>query len=207
MPRGVPGPSLALLVAGLLPLHGVGLGIFLWLAARALGADLWSGLGLKGIPPRRLITQFLVAIPLSLFFLVAVGVVSQTCVVILDVLGVPSSPPELFSFMRMDQPVLAGASILAVTVLAPFAEEIIFRFGCFEFLRSLSVAKPGLWVAGVFALIHGQLFAIPGLFLLSLLLQAARARGRGLWFPIFIHAFYNFFASFFFLLAQSLKSG
>lgn len=207
MPGGGGQPSFILLVAGLLPLHGIGFGVFLLLAVKALGSDLWDVLGLKGIPRRNVVTQFILAIPISFFFLIMGLLISQACVIILDLLGLPSPPPALFDFMCLDRPVLAAAALLSVTVLAPVSEEVLFRFGCFEFLKSWHIPGPGIWVAGIFALIHGQLFAIPALFFLSLVLQASRVRGHGLWFPIFIHGFYNLFAALFFTLAQSINSG
>ncbi|MDT8390695.1 MAG: CPBP family intramembrane glutamic endopeptidase [Lentisphaeria bacterium] len=207
MPAGVKAPSLLLLTAGLLPLHGIGLGVFLLLARKARGAGLWRDVGLRRLSRRGVISQFFLAVPIAFFILVMGLLMSQVCVIMLDIFGLSSTPPDLFDFMNPGRPVLAAAAFFTVIVWAPVSEEILFRFGCFEFLQSWHIPGPALWVGGLFALIHGQLFAVPTLFFLSLVLQTARVRGKGLWLPIFIHGFFNLFASLLFIVEKAVNNG
>ena len=84
------------------------------------------------------------------------------------------------------------ASALGVTLLlAPLAEEILFRLVLFESLSDLGQRTALCLTATAFALVHQIPEQMPALFLLGVVLQRARERSGGLWLPLMTHAGFN----------------
>ncbi len=88
-----------------------------------------------------------------------------------------------------------GVVVLAFTlavVLAPLAEEVLFRSVLYLPLRSRLGPVPGALIVGaVFALVHTYLPGLLHLFLLSVVFTALFESTGSLWLPVVAHALYN----------------
>jgi uncharacterized protein len=86
--------------------------------------------------------------------------------------------------------------LISIVVAAPISEEIFFR-GCLQtFFSALFSRRGGRWMAVVvtsflFAMAHGDWWARPPIFVLSLCLGYAYERTGNLWTSIMIHAAFN----------------
>lgn len=91
-------------------------------------------------------------------------------------------------------------SILAVAVLAPFAEETVFRGLCYGRLkRVLPRAAAAIVQALLFGLMHGNVLWVCYTFLIGLILAMVRDKHESLLAPILLHMAFNG-ASYLFLL-------
>jgi membrane protease YdiL (CAAX protease family) len=85
--------------------------------------------------------------------------------------------------------------LFSILVAAPFSEEIFFR-GCLQTFFSGLFSRRSRWLAVVltslfFAMAHGDWWARPPIFVLSLCLGYAYERTGNLWTSITIHAAFN----------------
>ena len=178
---------------GLIPLHVGALGAaLLVLRASVPGCQrLWAlGLGAVPFPGWRVVIRGGTLV---------VGVYTVTAVLTiatgaaLKVLGyVPEGSPMVTILVGSNDLFLWASAAVAILVIAPVAEEILFRTVLFEALASRRIASAATITALLFSAIHMIPEAIPGLFLLGIVLQKARARASGsLWAPIAIHAGFN----------------
>lgn len=95
---------------------------------------------------------------------------------------------EAFYLVHVDALLWVG---LLVVIAAPLFEEVIFRGMIFRGLRSsIGVRLSVLLSAGIFAIIHPSMSAVP-VFFLGLVCAVVFARARSLIAPIVVHAFYN----------------
>ena len=79
---------------------------------------------------------------------------------------------------------------IAVSVLAPLGEEIVFRLCLFNSLRPLGKFTAMIATALLFACVHGELHLYPALFAIGFILQQAQLSG-GLRASFALHATYN----------------
>lgn len=111
----------------------------------------------------------------------------------LEIVGLPTERQELVDlFAQTKSPVLLALMIALALVVAPVAEELVFRAGLFRFLRS----RAPRWVAftvsaGLFALLHGNWVSALPLFVLGLVFAAAYERTGRVAVPMLAHAFFN----------------
>lgn len=83
--------------------------------------------------------------------------------------------------------------VLAV-VLAPIAEEIIFRGCIYRFLKSKMTLLAAQIASGtIFALLHGNLLSFVPLIAVGVLLARVYEKSGNLWVAIWFHAFFNAF--------------
>ena len=84
------------------------------------------------------------------------------------------------------------AVILMAVIVAPVAEEIIFRGYFYGVIRRFGGRIPALLTSSLlFAAIHVHLPSIPGLFILAMILCFLYERTASLWAPIALHAAFN----------------
>jgi membrane protease YdiL (CAAX protease family) len=103
---------------------------------------------------------------------------------------VPVSPP--LELWRENRGALLFALLLAAALLlAPLAEEILFRLVLHDALLVFGPRCAGLGAALAFAAVHGMPEQVPALFLLGLVLQDLRRRSGSLWPAVLLHAAYN----------------
>lgn len=102
-------------------------------------------------------------------------------------------PQAIVEFLLKSSGWQARAAVFGIAVIAaPVTEELIFRGCLYGVLRKSSGRWPAIVVSSiVFALIHGHLPALPGLFLLAVGLALVYERCGSLWAPIAMHAAFN----------------
>jgi hypothetical protein len=111
----------------------------------------------------------------------------------LQAVGLPTERQELVDlFSRTKSPALLAFLVTLALVLAPVAEELVFRAGIFRFLRS----RTPRWVAfvgsaGLFAALHGNWFSSLPLFILGLVFAAGYERTGRIAVPMLAHALFN----------------
>ena len=83
-------------------------------------------------------------------------------------------------------------AFLLTTVLAPAAEELIFRASLYRFLKNHLSTRTAFFLSSLlFALIHFNLLCFFPLFVLSLLLTHSYEKTGHIGVPICFHAFFN----------------
>jgi membrane protease YdiL (CAAX protease family) len=186
-------PALAAFWLSLVPLHVGALGACLAVCCvRAPAGGVGRALDLER-PGRgrgwRLLARGLLLV--AVLYPVIVGL-TVAATVLLAWLGLPPQPSPILQFLLGARTPAAFASVLLTgVVLAPFAEEVLFRLVLYETLRRARVPLPALWAAVLFAGLHATPVEFPGLLVLGLGLQHARKRAGSLWLPIVVHALFN----------------
>lgn len=107
--------------------------------------------------------------------------------------GPDLAPQEILRFLA-DNPGLPEKLllILLAIVMAPLAEEFIFRGYIFGVARQYIGRWPAILLNSlVFAFIHGHIPAFLGLCVLAIFLTLVYERTGSLWAPILLHAFFN----------------
>lgn len=85
-----------------------------------------------------------------------------------------------------------GAVILMAIIVAPVAEEVIFRGYFYGVIRRYGGRIPAILTSSLlFAAIHVHLPSVPGLILLATILCLLYERTGSLWAPITMHAAFN----------------
>jgi len=135
-------------------------------------------------------------------------VTAQAAAWVLTMLGRPPEEPPLLSLARAaDRPGLA-VLLLAAVVVAPCAEELVFRRVLHCCLRRSLPALPALLItAALFAGFHLSLAHAVPMFILGLALQAAVMISGSLWPAIIMHAAHNAIAMALFLCARQWFPG
>jgi membrane protease YdiL (CAAX protease family) len=99
-------------------------------------------------------------------------------------------------------------SIISICVIAPFLEEMLFRGIILRsFLAHYSPAKAIVASSVLFALIHLNIYQIPGAFIIGCFLGWVYYKSRSLWPCIYAHAVNNAAAYYFFANEQEYESG
>ena len=105
-------------------------------------------------------------------------------------------PQQLvFLFQAGGDPLPIALLVVLAVVMAPIAEEIIFRGCLYRFLKSQTTCLPAQLVSGtLFALIHANLFSFVPLAAVGVLLARVYERSSNLLVAIWFHAFFNGFS-------------
>lgn len=83
-------------------------------------------------------------------------------------------------------------TFVAAAVIAPLAEEFLFRGYLYATLkRTIGALPSAVFGAVLFAAIHNNAVSLPGLFILALALTVAYEWSGSIWVPVFMHAFFN----------------
>jgi hypothetical protein len=112
---------------------------------------------------------------------------------LLQTLGLPTERQELVDLiLQSKSPVLLGFLVTLALVVAPVAEELVFRVGIFRFLRSRSPRWVAFGVsAGLFALLHFNWMSALPLFVLGLVFAVSYERTGRMAVPIIAHSLFN----------------
>lgn len=86
------------------------------------------------------------------------------------------------------------AAPLLLGLLAPLAEEILFRVTLHDAIATVAPTLAATLTALGFAALHGNLAQAPALFLLGLVLQQVRNRAGSLWPALTLHQGFNLLA-------------
>lgn len=114
-------------------------------------------------------------------------------------------------FNKAENPYIIGIAVFSFLVLAPIAEELLFRCILYRslkglFLQSINVNYSRVFAAGVssilFALSHGNVFAIAPLFAFALILTTLYERTGSIIATMFCHSGFNLFNVIFIVLVN-----
>jgi len=187
----------AVLALGFIPFHVGAAGTVVLVFARAHP----RGRRLEALQLERIIAGFGQAIRLAARSLVWIypltWVLTGLTVLLFWLAGYkPAEPLILQWFAQESDPGAIGLMLAGVLLLAPVAEEVLFRLVLYDALSLLNARVALVATALGFALIHGIPEQVPGLVALGLALQHLRQRTGSLWPPIFLHALYNLISLF-----------
>lgn len=136
------------------------------------------------------------------FFLYGVGVLFASGLVltgIFELLNIDAPTQEVVEAAQStDNLFEKGVILLAIAVLAPILEEMLFRGVLLDALKARMALTPAIWVTGVvFGVVHltdpATLALVPALIGLGVVLGFVRERGGGtLSRPILMHMGFNF---------------
>jgi membrane protease YdiL (CAAX protease family) len=186
------GSSLELLVSGSM-FHFAAVGT--WLAARAWVRRHRPG-DLQACPPKTSaqwqlslhggFLAFLAVMPLA----TGAGLAWER---LLETMGLPTERQELVDLiLQSESPSLLSFVILLALVVAPVAEELVFRIGIFRYLRSRGPRWAAYGVsAGLFALLHFNWMSALPLFILGLVFAVSYERTGRMAVPMIAHALFN----------------
>lgn len=169
-------------------LGGIGLGaLFLkWRSRHSAPVLASSGEN----PVRRPVLAGLITFLISLPLILGIGFAWKT---LLEFLGYPVGEQDMVDLLRTtDDPALLVWMIALAAIIAPIAEELIFRAGLFRYFRTrtprwLALTLPAL----VFALLHGNLVASVPLFTLGVFFALAYERTGRIAVPMIAHGLFN----------------
>jgi len=172
------------------------LGVYLF-AARRAG---WAALGLRGAGWR----NFALVPPLFILELLLLVLVNSA----VGQLAGGFENPQVDA-LTGGQTLGTGellALLLLVAVVAPFAEELLFRGMLYPLLRARTGAFGAIVLsAAIFAAAHVVPLLMPGLFVVGLLLAYLRERSGSIWPGVALHALQNGTALL--LINEALKQG
>lgn len=98
-------------------------------------------------------------------------------------------------FQAGGDPVAIGLLIVFAVVLAPVAEELIFRGCIYRFFKTQTTRLPAQVIsAALFSLMHANLFSFVPLLVVGIFLARVYERSGNLLVPIWFHAFFNSFS-------------
>jgi len=129
---------------------------------------------------------FLMSLPIVFF----VGYVSR---LILDACGLPAEEQDLIGmFAHAKSHVFLGAMIVVASLIAPIAEELIFRAGLFRFARTRLPRWAALVApACLFAALHQNLASFAQLVALGVIFSLAYERTGRIGTSMVAHALFN----------------
>ena len=187
-------PGARQLLAGMLPIH-VGMTLALavlflflypgrrWLPALELGRPPDGWRATAGASLKMLAWGYPAAIALYLLSLGVCALCGYT----------PAGSPVGKWLLAERDPLWFALAVAGVVVLAPLAEELLFRLALHDTFRFIGLPPAGAaWGAAVaFAAIHQLPAEVPALLFIGLLLQWRRQRDRSLWGAVVLHAGIN----------------
>jgi membrane protease YdiL (CAAX protease family) len=106
--------------------------------------------------------------------------------------GTPSMQESVELMKKSQDTVVVGLMAFSAAIVAPLAEEIIFR----GYLYPVAKKWSGKWAAVIFSALwfsacHGNVPLVLPLFLLGIILALAYEKTGSIWAPIGIHFFFN----------------
>jgi len=107
--------------------------------------------------------------------------------------GPDAQPQAIVTFLLENSGWRERGAVCAIAVLAaPVTEELVFRGCLYGIGRKFWGCYPAMFSTSLlFALIHGHLPSLPGLFILAVALVLVYERTGSLWAPILMHAVFN----------------
>ncbi|CAA6677927.1 MULTISPECIES: CPBP family intramembrane glutamic endopeptidase [unclassified Lentimonas] len=141
------------------------------------------------------------ALPLFIRYLPIIWIVSFTWSGLLTVLQrygiIDEFPPQelIKLFTNGGDPVAITLLVICAVILAPLAEETIFRGGIYRFLKSQTTRLPAQIISGaIFALMHANLMSFLPLVVVGVLLARVYERSGNILVPMCFHACFNGFS-------------
>ena len=108
----------------------------------------------------------------------------------------PQFQKIILLYLKTDSPLLLLLVFFSSCIIAPVAEEIIYRGVIYKaFKKNFSVSTSILLSSAVFALVHWEISVFPAIFFLGITLAFLFEKHENLWACIGLHFFNNFFAN------------
>ncbi len=109
--------------------------------------------------------------------------------------GLELTENPIVNWMKTAPPDAICLLIFGAIVIAPIAEEVMFRLVIYDCILQISNATFACYLTSlIFALFHMIPEQVLPLFILAVILQKSLGKSKCLWMPIFIHSFFNSFA-------------
>lgn len=180
--------------------YGIGLGILLLLPALFQKQNKQKLRELFGLIYRPKLKDIgTVAVVFILYFMASIVV---QMVVGLLVPGFNADQAQDVGFDGISAPIELVVAFVALVILAPIAEELIFRGYLFGSLRdNISVLPAAIITSAIFGLVHGQWNVGLDTFVLSLALCYLREKTGSIWAGVLLHAIKNGLAYFLLFIA------
>ncbi|GAB4284572.1 MAG: hypothetical protein Kow0067_06620 [Coriobacteriia bacterium] len=182
---GVAGDALILVQLGILTVAYASPFLLVWQRARAAGVTLTAALGFRRFEVARSLAE-------GVGIVIVARLLNVAYTALLSGLGI--EPPSSIDITRLFPDTAAGiaATVLLALVIAPLAEEALFRGVIYAGLRDRHGELVGLVVSsGVFAAFHFELYVFAPIFVLGLLLGRIVSLRRSLWPAVIAHALFN----------------
>lgn len=186
--------STAMLVLSTLLMHWAGLAATLWILRR----NGWSPRTVFGGSRLRVPLQVSTGIIGYLALLPVIALVSWVTMSVIEVWnqsGLPpidTAPQMILEYFEADRSFRLVYAVFTAVVLAPVAEEVLFRGVALPALaRCMGAFKASLLVSFLFAAIHFNVAGFPVLFTLGLALAVAYLRTGSLLVSIVLHMTFN----------------
>ncbi len=149
------------------------------------------------------IADFFYALLVMVVMLPLIGVINSISLAVFKICGWKVADPALQNLFRNSPWSVVVILVFGAVVLAPLAEEIVFRRIIFTAINSKFGTTAGLMVTSLlFALVHDCRAQMPALFLLGIAMQLFYLERRRLAASITLHACNNAFAVGMMLLAR-----
>lgn len=158
-----------------------------------------GSLSVRGLQPARIFGLFPVASPLRTLVIGLVAFIATYPLVallekVVSLLGFPvSEDDEMVKYLLGD--LSTGNKVMAillVLIMAPLAEEIVFRGYLYGVARQYCGRLGAMFAIGLlFAAVHQNIPAIPALWALAIGLTLAYELTGSLWAPILMHVLFN----------------
>lgn len=139
-----------------------------------------------------------IALPRFIRYVLLIGLVTYAWMEALELLIrlelISEFAPQdaVLIFGAGENPIALTALALLAIVLAPIAEEVIFRGCIYRFLKSEMPTTLAMLVSGAFfAVVHGNLMAFVPLMVVGFLLAYIYEKERSILVPICFHAYFN----------------
>lgn len=98
----------------------------------------------------------------------------------------------IMMFQQLDSLLMIAALCVLAVVIAPVVEELVFRGGIFRYLKGRLPQGLAVIISSIlFAMIHGHMQSLAGLFAVGICLCLAYEWTGNLRVPVFLHAFFN----------------
>lgn len=181
------GPSAAaLLVGGALSFSYLVIILVAWAGSSASGCTLAEGVGLRGVSIRVALGIGIAVALAARIFAGIYGILAQQAGFEVDTRSI--DPTQLLP----DTPTGIALTVLLVVVLAPLAEEIVFRG---VLMTAISDRWGLFWgittSSAVFASMHVLVVTMLPIFVLAVALSLLFVRTRSLWPPVIAHSVFN----------------
>ncbi|MDB6065304.1 MAG: abortive infection protein [Pedosphaera sp.] len=172
-----------------LNIHGsilVGTGLFLWWHRLSLGSAF-------GIRPSRTSRALLFGLPTGILFLPVGNLLREISIQIMTRFGLGMPKQGAVLVLEHATTVFSRVYLSAFTiVLAPVAEEILFRGILYATIKQCGYPRAALWCSAIaFSAMHGNLPIFLPLTLLGLIFALLYERTDNLLTPIIAHATFN----------------
>lgn len=150
--------------------------------------------------------DFLKGLSYYLMFIPVLFTATAIFMYLFKIAGFTPVPQEIiFIYLRTDSFYLLSIMFFLSCIVAPFAEEVIFRGIVYAGLKDRFSTRLSMILSSlIFALLHNEIFVLPSLFIFGIFLSYLFEKYQNIWLSISVHFFNNFFTTIFVLIVKYL---